>query len=645
MAAGHVAHVQGLHKVGAPHELLVVVVTAGLVVAVVDARGIVVDLLHCVVRDMAEIGGDLDVQLAVVLETEGGEGGIENGVGDVRASLRHYGEGLAGEGVEGVPDGGDPVVLFDQGDGAAVQVVLQNLVAGVEVERVAVQGQGVGQGGIFFGICLEQQILILYQLTGHGCTAGGGALASGVVQQDGFPRRGQGIGQAPGAGHQLVRNLVVVGLRGRDLLQGGLVFHIVPVVVIIADGSGGVGEPGILILVVDRQFLIEGVDGLEVPPVPLPHGGVAAQEVQMGQVAVGLHPVPPDALDADVAVTGVGVVPFAIQFDCVEKVGFAEVGFFAQNGHIGVPDDLDEVDEVGGILAAVHLLLGFPAAVSVLVNLRERALDQIDIGGAVPQAGAVLLYQRAEGGAADHIRRLLPGGHGAHVERAAAGQPVVQDQQLFRGGHVAVQVGQGPVPGCEEGVAVLSHIATEGVGKAQNDLVHLLDGPAVPGVDGRLGDTGHGENGADRAGLSVLGGEVGAGQAKVLRFRFVVGLQFGVMGVDRLQLRAAHRLRAVFVDLVQFVQGHGQGAVHLHIHGGDRIRPGGVVGDRYQRIGVVVRQDASGHGGQLLLSQVVLGDVRRRPVAAPENRLLQGLLQFRLGDGCCRPAVRQCRGS
>ena len=99
------------------------------------------------------------------------------------------------------------------------------------------------------------------------------------------------------------------------------------------------------------------------------------------------------------------------------------------------------------------------------------------------------------------------------------------------------------------------------------------------------------------------------------------------MGVDCLQLRAAHRLRAVFVDLVQFVQGHGQGAVHLHIHGGDRIRPGGVVGDRYQRIGVVVRQDASGHGGQLLLSQVVLGDVRRRPVAAPENRLLQGLLQ------------------
>ena len=92
-----------------------------------------------------------------------------------------------GKGLGGVPDGGDPVVLFDQGDGAAVQVVLQNLVAGVEVERVAVQGQGVGQGGIFFGICLEQQILILYQLTGHGCTAGGGALASGVVQQDGFP--------------------------------------------------------------------------------------------------------------------------------------------------------------------------------------------------------------------------------------------------------------------------------------------------------------------------------------------------------------------------------------------------------------------------------------------------------------------------
>ena len=199
-------------------------------------------------------------------------------------------------------------------------------------------------------------------------------------------------------------------------------------------------------------------------------------------------------------------------------VSLAEAGVTAGHADIGqvrVEPDLDQVHDV----VVAHLEGGLPGAVVILVDLRERLLDQHGEGGGIAQADAAVIAHgvRQQGAEGSHLGGIRIAGTGcgldqhAHVELGVVGDPVVDDQILLNGGHVLVQLCQAVRDLLIQQAAVALLIGHVGQGHQFHVLVHDGIGHVVLGIGVQLG-----LEGTVRGVLRILGGPEVAGRAEVL---------------------------------------------------------------------------------------------------------------------------------
>ncbi len=218
------------------------------------------------------------------------------------------------------------------------------------------------------------------------------------------------------SGSRLRPALAVIAAVLTDLIQQirGIV-QIIPCAVVIRHIRLGKRKPRVLIGLVraDGAILRAVVQRVQRRIVAVKHlacAGVRNQEIDMIQVTVQLNAVTHHALNPNIVIGRVNVVPLTIDLNRTPVMlrGKILVGFTIHRD-IRIEVDLNAVHHCIGVLRVVNVLVlvvllvvvvdflkGLPGAISVLINLRECILHQIVVRVGITHADADVAQRRTQ---------------------------------------------------------------------------------------------------------------------------------------------------------------------------------------------------------------------------------------------------------